>query len=113
VRFLASEVVSERKQATETNAQSSSGRIIIRRRMVFKRSKTRLLNQEVHILLLLLLLRGSVIWLSDYAKSRKVTGSIPDEVVGFFNWPNHSSRIMALGSTQPLTEMSTRNLPLG
>jgi hypothetical protein len=26
------------------------------------------------------------------------------------NWPNSSGRIMALGSTQPLTEMSTRNL---
>jgi hypothetical protein len=31
----------------------------------------------------------------------------------FFNWPNPSSRTMALGSTQPLTEMSTRNLPGG
>jgi hypothetical protein len=30
-----------------------------------------------------------------------------------FNWPNPSSRTMALGSTQPLTEMSTRNLPGG
>jgi hypothetical protein len=39
--------------------------------------------------------------------------SIPDVVTGFFNWPNPSSRIMALGSTQPLTEMSTRNLPGG
>jgi hypothetical protein len=29
----------------------------------------------------------------------------------FFNWPNPSSCTMALGSTQPLTEMSTRNLP--
>jgi hypothetical protein len=27
--------------------------------------------------------------------------------------PNPSSRTMALGSTQPLTEMSTRNLPTG
>jgi hypothetical protein len=26
----------------------------------------------------------------------------------FFNWPNPSSRVMALGSTHPLTEMSTR-----
>jgi hypothetical protein len=39
--------------------------------------------------------------------------SIPDEVIGFFNWPNPSSRTMALGSTQPITEMSTRNLPGG
>jgi hypothetical protein len=31
----------------------------------------------------------------------------------FFNWPNPSSRTMARGSTQPLTEMSTRNLPGG
>jgi hypothetical protein len=31
----------------------------------------------------------------------------------FFNWLNPSSRTMALGSTQPLTEMSTRNLPGG
>jgi hypothetical protein len=38
------------------------------------------------------------------------SGSSPDEVIGFFNWPNPSSRIMALGSTQPLTEMSTRYL---
>jgi hypothetical protein len=41
------------------------------------------------------------------------TGSIPDEVIGFLNWPNPSSRTMALGSTQPLTEMSTRNLSGG
>jgi hypothetical protein len=45
------------------------------------------------------------------ATSRKVEGSIPDEVIGFFNWPNPSSRTMGLGSTQPLTEMITRNLP--
>jgi hypothetical protein len=28
----------------------------------------------------------------------------------FFNLPNPSSRTMALGSTQPLTEMSSKNL---
>jgi hypothetical protein len=31
----------------------------------------------------------------------------------FFKWPNPSGRTMALGSTQPLTEMSTRNIPGG
>jgi hypothetical protein len=31
----------------------------------------------------------------------------------FFNLPNHSSRTMALGLIQPLTEMSTSNLPGG
>jgi hypothetical protein len=45
--------------------------------------------------------------------SRKVAGPILDEVIGFSNWPNPSSRTMALGSTQPLTEMSTKNLPGG
>jgi hypothetical protein len=35
---------------------------------------------------------------------------VPDEV-DFFNLPNLSSCTMALGSTQPLTEMSTRNFP--
>jgi hypothetical protein len=36
----------------------------------------------------------------------------PDEV-DFFNVLNPSSHTMALGSTQPLTKMSTRNLPGG
>jgi hypothetical protein len=35
------------------------------------------------------------------------------KVIGFYNLPTPSSRTMALGSTQPLTEMSTRNLPGG
>jgi hypothetical protein len=51
--------------------------------------------------------------LRHYATSRKVAGSIPDEVVVFFNWPNPSSRTMTLWSTQPLSEMGTRNLPGG
>jgi hypothetical protein len=49
--------------------------------------------------------------LRHYDTSRKVAGSIPDEIIGIFNWPNPSSRIRVLGSTQPLTEMSTRILP--
>jgi hypothetical protein len=40
-------------------------------------------------------------------------GFEPDEVIGLFNWPNPSSRIMVLRSAQPLKEMSTRNLPWG
>jgi hypothetical protein len=43
-------------------------------------------------------------------KSRKFEGSIPDGVIRFFNWPNPSSRTVTMGSTQPLTEMSTRDL---
>jgi hypothetical protein len=49
-------------------------------------------------------------WLRHYATSRKVTGSSPDEVIGFFNLPNWNRRTMALDSTQPLIEMSTINL---
>jgi hypothetical protein len=49
------------------------------------------------------------IWLGHYYTSRKVTDSSPGWG-GFFNLPNTSSHTMALGSTQPLTEMSTRNL---
>jgi hypothetical protein len=37
---------------------------------------------------------------------------VPDEV-DFFNLPNPSSRTMALGSTQPLIEVSIRNLAGG
>jgi hypothetical protein len=52
-------------------------------------------------------------WLRHCATSRKVACSIHDEAIGFFNLPNLSSCTMALGSTRPLTEMSTRNLPGG
>jgi hypothetical protein len=50
-------------------------------------------------------------WLRRYHASRKVADSIPNEATGIFNCLNPSSRIMVIGSTQPLTEISTRNLP--
>jgi hypothetical protein len=56
---------------------------------------------------------SSALLVSHYDTSRKIAGSNPDEVIGFLNWPNPSSRTMALGSTQSLTEMSTTNLPGG
>jgi hypothetical protein len=37
----------------------------------------------------------------------------PMRLLDFLNWLKSSSRTMALGSTQPLTDMSTRNLPGG
>jgi hypothetical protein len=43
----------------------------------------------------------------------QVADSISDEVIGFFNWPNPSSRIMVLGSTRPVRETCTRNIPGG
>jgi hypothetical protein len=38
---------------------------------------------------------------------------VPMRWIFFFNLRNPSSRTMALGSTQPVTEMNTRNLPGG
>ena len=49
-------------------------------------------------------------WLRHCAASRKVAGSIPDGVTGIFCWHNPSVRTVAPGSTQPLTEMSTKNI---
>jgi hypothetical protein len=47
------------------------------------------------------------------ATSRKVAGSIPYGVFAIFHLRNPSGRTVALGSTQPLTEMSTRNISWG
>jgi hypothetical protein len=52
-------------------------------------------------------------WLRHCATNRKVAGSIPDIVTGIFHWHNPSGRTMALGSTQHLTEISTRNISWG
>jgi len=52
-------------------------------------------------------------WLRHCDKVRKVAGSIPDYVIGIFHWHNPSGRIVALGLTQPLMEMSTRNISWG
>jgi hypothetical protein len=52
-------------------------------------------------------------WLGHYTTSRKAAGSIPDGVIEIFHWHNTSGRTMALGSTQPLTKMSTRNISWG
>jgi hypothetical protein len=48
-------------------------------------------------------------WLRQCATCRKVTGSIPGCAIGVSLWHNPSGRTLVLGSTQPLTEMSTRN----
>jgi hypothetical protein len=40
-----------------------------------------------------------------HVTSWKVSGTIPDEITELFNFT------MALGLTQPITDMSTRNLP--
>jgi hypothetical protein len=52
-------------------------------------------------------------WLKHCDTSRKVASSILDVVVGIFYLHNPSCCTMALGSTQCLTEMSTRSIFLG
>jgi hypothetical protein len=52
-------------------------------------------------------------WLRYCATNRKGAGSIQDGVIGIFHWHNPSDRTMAMGSTQPLTEMSTRSISWG
>jgi hypothetical protein len=42
--------------------------------------------------------------------NRKVAGSVLDGVIVNFHWHNPAVRTKALESTQPLTEMSTRNI---
>jgi len=54
---------------------------------------------------------GAVAW-GIALLAGKVAGSIPDSVIGIFHW-HPSGRTMALGSTQPLTEMGTRNISWG
>jgi hypothetical protein len=43
----------------------------------------------------------------------RIAGSISDGVIRYFHWHNPPDRTMALESTQPLTEMSTRNISWG
>jgi hypothetical protein len=52
-------------------------------------------------------------WLRYCATNQKVAGSIPDVAIEFFLNINPSDRTMALGLTQPLTEMSTGTISWG
>jgi len=52
-------------------------------------------------------------WSRHCATSRKVAGSIPDYVIGIFNWNIPSGSTIVLGLTHPVTEMRTRNISWG
>jgi hypothetical protein len=52
-------------------------------------------------------------WLRHYATSRNVKGSTSDEVIGFLNWLNPSSCIMALEVVSASNRNGYRNLPGG
>jgi hypothetical protein len=51
---------------------------------------------------------GAVVW-----GTALQADSIPDGVIGIFHWYNPSGRTKALGSTQRLKEMGTRNISWG
>jgi hypothetical protein len=48
---------------------------------------------------------GSVVCWGTMLEAGKLWVRLPPRLFNFFNWHNPSSRTMALGSTQPLTEM--------
>jgi hypothetical protein len=52
-------------------------------------------------------------WLRHCATNRKVAGSISGGITGIFHLYYLSGRTMALGSTELLTEVSTRNISWG
>ena len=52
-------------------------------------------------------------WSKHCASSRNVKGSIHDGIIGIFHLHIPSSRTVARGSTQSITEMSSRNISLG
>jgi hypothetical protein len=56
---------------------------------------------------------GAAQWLRRCATGRMVPGSILGGVTGFFSDISPSDLSTALGSTQPLVKMSTRNIPEG
>jgi hypothetical protein len=56
---------------------------------------------------------GSVVASGTMLQAGSSRVRVPMRWIFFFNSRNPSSRTMALGSTQPLTEMSTRNLAGG
>jgi len=86
----------------DSNSKRSSSRMYIQR----QRSIANSVN-DMNVYILNTVLSITARW------RRKVAGSIPDGVIGNFHWHNASGRTVALGSTQPLTEMSTRNISWG
>jgi hypothetical protein len=55
---------------------------------------------------------GAVGWGTEVQTGRSRV-RFPMVSVDFFHWHNPVGRTVALGSTQPLTEMSTRNISWG
>ena len=67
-------------------------------------------HTHTHIYIYIYIYIAVAQWLRRYATNRKVAGSIPAGVSGFFI---DIKILPILGSTQPLTEMSTRSISWG
>jgi hypothetical protein len=59
------------------------------------------------------LARGGVVGSGTMLQAGRSLIRVPMRSLDIFNWPNPPSRTIVLESTQPLTEMGTRNLPWG
>jgi hypothetical protein len=57
--------------------------------------------------------RGSVVGCGTVLQAGRSRFRVPNRSLDVFNCPNPPCHTIALGSTQPLTEMSTSNLPGG
>jgi hypothetical protein len=74
---------------------------------VHKRRETVYSLSEYHRVYMSTLQRS---WLRHCATRRKIAGSVPVVVFEIFHWLNPSGLTVALGSTQPLTEIRARDL---
>jgi len=57
--------------------------------------------------------RGGAVGWDTALQAGRSRGWFPTVSLYFFHWHNPSDRTVALGSTQPLTEMSTSNISCG
>jgi hypothetical protein len=102
-----------------TKCRSTSPRLIVIVEVIrFEKNiyNCQLMHKFGYLYLVPLFKKGPLMvaqWLRYCATNRKVAGSIPDGVIGIFHLHNPSDRTIALGSTQPLTEMSTRSISWG
>jgi hypothetical protein len=69
--------------------------------------------KNVLFLIIICASRGKLLVAQLVEAQRYKPRSIPSGVIGNYHWHNPSSRTVALGSTQPLTEMSTRDVSWG
>jgi hypothetical protein len=75
-------------------------------------SELNVVLHSVRVLIFPLEARGSVVIWGTMLQAGRLRVRVPDEV-DFFHLPNPSSHTVALGLTQPLTKISTRNFPGG